>query len=155
MNLKNLRDALIGHPEHEILIQLPEGKTLAAHFHVTEVGQVTKDFMDCGGKRRTTHSCRLQTLVANDVDHRLSSDKLAGILTKTAEALQLDEELPVEAEIQTDTISIYTMASFDVQAGVIRLTAASTKTACLAPDACRLDVLPVLGDDCSGETGCC
>lgn len=29
-------------------IALPGGETLPAHFHITEVGRVRKDFVDCG-----------------------------------------------------------------------------------------------------------
>jgi len=29
--------------------KLPEGTYLPAHFHMTEVGLVTKHFVDCGG----------------------------------------------------------------------------------------------------------
>ena len=31
---------------------LPNGTMVPQHFHVTEVGQITKDFIDCGGKIR-------------------------------------------------------------------------------------------------------
>ena len=155
MNLQEFKQTLKEHPNHGVLIQIEGGQTLAPHFHVTEVGLVTKDFVDCGGTRRTTNTCRLQTLVANDIDHRLSTDKLSGILKKTIDVLHLDPELTVEIEIQTDTISIYELSDAVVDSGKIKITARTTRTACLAPDTCRLDMLPVLGSDCSGETGCC
>ena len=35
-----------------IAFKLPNGTLVPAHFHVTEIGKVHKDFIDCGGKRR-------------------------------------------------------------------------------------------------------
>jgi hypothetical protein len=33
-----------------VTFQLPDGTTVPEHFHVTEVGLITKNFIDCGGK---------------------------------------------------------------------------------------------------------
>ena len=33
-----------------IAFQLPNGEYVAPHFHVTEIAQIKKDFIDCGGK---------------------------------------------------------------------------------------------------------
>lgn len=158
MKLSEFRQALQQNPNHELGIQFNSGLQIAAHFHVTEIGKVTKDFVDCGGTRRLTVSCVLQTLVANDVDHRLSSDKLAMIIEK-ASVLELDESLPMEVEIQTETIGVYAFETVSVQSGKLVFKLASKQTACLAPSTCGLDVLPVNGEssesDCSGDTGCC
>ena len=35
-----------------IAFQLPNGKLVPSHFHVTEVGKITKNFIDCGGTVR-------------------------------------------------------------------------------------------------------
>ncbi|MGK0335318.1 MAG: hypothetical protein ACI974_002146, partial [Paraglaciecola sp.] len=35
-----------------LLINLPDGTPVPAHFHVTEVGEVSKTFVDCGGTLR-------------------------------------------------------------------------------------------------------
>jgi hypothetical protein len=35
-----------------LVFELPNGTTVPAHFHVTEVGLVTKHFIDCGGTVR-------------------------------------------------------------------------------------------------------
>ena len=32
--------------------QLPDGSLVPSHFHVTEVGKVSKHFIDCGGTLR-------------------------------------------------------------------------------------------------------
>lgn len=36
----------------ELNFVLPNGTIVPQHFHVTEVGQVTKNFIDCGGTVR-------------------------------------------------------------------------------------------------------
>ena len=36
----------------KIGFQLPNGKLVPNHFHVTEVGKITKHFIDCGGTVR-------------------------------------------------------------------------------------------------------
>lgn len=36
--------------------QLPNGTFVPEHFHVTEVGIITKNFVDCGGKVRRKSS---------------------------------------------------------------------------------------------------
>jgi hypothetical protein len=36
----------------EIAFQLPNGELVPNHFHVTEVGKITKHFIDCGGTER-------------------------------------------------------------------------------------------------------
>jgi hypothetical protein len=155
MNLQEFKQTLTQHPEHELVIQFDSGQQVAPHFHVTEIGKVTKDFVDCGGTRRSTVSCVLQTLVANDFDHRLKSDKLAKIIG-LASVLGLDDSLPMEVEIQTDTIGVYGFSTAAANDGKLVFKLASKQTACLAPDTCGLDVLPVAGQsDCCGETGCC
>jgi hypothetical protein len=155
MNLHEFKQTLNANANHEILIEFDSGQQVAPHFHVTEVGKVTKDFVDCGGTRRSTVSCVLQTLVANDFDHRLNTDKLATIIEKAA-VLGLDDDLPVEAEVQTETIGVFAFSDATATDGQLVLKLASKQTACLAPDKCGLDVLPVAGQsDCCGETGCC
>ena len=62
MNLHELKAALAhAASEAEVRIALPDGGEVPAHFHVTEVGHIQKDFIDCGGKRRASRACTLQT----------------------------------------------------------------------------------------------
>ena len=118
-----------------------DGRTVPPHFHVTEVGHVTKDFIDCGGTRRATSSCVLQTLVAHDVDHRLSSNRLASILNLTGSVLP-NVDVPVDVEYDQGTIAIFALKEARVDSGTIHLVLGSKHTACLAPDKCGLDVAP-------------
>jgi hypothetical protein len=51
---------------------LPNGSIVPQHFHVTEVGQITKHFIDCGGTVRDEKTANFQLWEANDFDHRLA-----------------------------------------------------------------------------------
>jgi hypothetical protein len=126
------------------------------HFHVTEVGLVAKTFVDCGGKRREDRACVLQTLVADDVEHRLTPQKLAGILKQTS-ALGIDAQLPVDLEIQGRTIEVWRVDSAAEADDVLILRVAPKQTACLAEDLCGLTLLPTVTTGCcnEGPTGCC
>lgn len=140
-------------------MRLPNGNEIPEHFHVTEIGKVVKDFVDCGGTRRSNVSCMLQTLVANDTDHRITTSKLGAIVDK-ANVLGLTGEAAVEAEVQGVTIEIFSLDSIVVLDDKVTFGLAAKRTACLAPDVCRLDVLPVAGQSdaggcCGGETDCC
>ncbi|MEM9186809.1 MAG: DUF6428 family protein [Planctomycetota bacterium] len=162
MNLADFRQALADHPGAGVRLVVDDDHAIADHFHVTEVGRVEKRFVDCGGVRRSAVACVLQTLVAHDTDHRLSTNKLAGILS-LADSLALPGETPVEVEHQERSVSVDGIAAAELVDGVLEFRLAAKQTACLAEDACGLGlepdgtVLNVLGDagDCSGASGCC
>ena len=50
---------------------LPDGTMVPEHFHVTEVGLITKKFIDCGGTVRKESVVNFQLWDANDFEHRL------------------------------------------------------------------------------------
>ncbi|MCA9235065.1 MAG: hypothetical protein KDA44_06325 [Planctomycetales bacterium] len=157
MNLTQFRQALSDHPACGMRFAIDDQTAIADHFHVTEVGRVEKRFVDCGGQPRTTVACVLQTLVAHDTDHRLTTDKLAGIM-RLVEQLDLPGDAPVEVEHQERSVSIDAVASAQLIDGVLTFRLAPKQTACLAEDACGLGPatrgLTVLGGGC-GDTGCC
>ena len=43
-----------------VQFQLENGNFVPEHFHVTEVGIITKDFIDCGGKIRHEKTINFQ-----------------------------------------------------------------------------------------------
>ena len=47
MKLSEVKSNLSG--IKELKFKLPSGGYVAPHFHVTEVGQISKSFIDCGG----------------------------------------------------------------------------------------------------------
>jgi Family of unknown function (DUF6428) len=140
--------------------QLPTGHFVPAHFHITEAGMITKNFIDCGGVVRKENSISFQIWVAGDTDHRLTPSKLLGIIHK-AEKLFSDEDLNVEVEYQSDTIGKY---GLEMNENTFVLTA--TQTDCLAKDHCGIPPekmklsLSEIGKEkveacCSPGGGCC
>lgn len=156
MDFHSLKQSLSDAPDAGLVFEFSSGKRLASHFHVTEVGKVSKDFVDCGGVRRSLETCVLQTLVAHDVDHRLVSSKLLGILEKSG-LLGVAESTEVEVETQGETIETYSLASVAAVDKALVFKLQSKQTACLATDKCGLDVLPVANESscCGGSSECC
>ena len=160
MDVSTFCSTITAHPDRPLRIEVVGGAPLAAHFHVTEVGRVTKEFVDCGGTPRTEVRCVLQTLVAGDVDHRLDSTKLAGILS-LCDKLGLPGDAPVEVEHQERSVSTDRVESVELVDGVLVIRVEPKQTACLAEDACGipadkgLQTLPVAQSDCCSGPGCC
>ena len=86
-----------------INFQLPNGELVPSHFHVTEVGKITKHFIDCGGTVRHEEVVNFQLWNANDYDHRLHPEKLLNIIELSEKVLKI-EDLEIEVEYQADTI---------------------------------------------------
>lgn len=116
----------------EISFQLPDGTLVPRHFHVTEVGKVSKHFIDCGGKERLVEVVNFQLWEADDYDHRLHPEKLLSIIELSQNKLGIGN-LEIEVEYQGETIGKYGM---DYKAGSFQLVA--LKTDCLARDACNV-----------------
>lgn len=140
-----------------IAFQLPDGSLVPNHFHVTEVGKVSKHFIDCGGTVRTEEVANFQLWEANDYDHRLHPEKLMNIIELSEKVLGL-EDLEVEVEYQGDTIEKYGL-DFD-GANFLLIT---TQTDCLAKDKCgipqekpkvKLSQLQT-STTCEPNSGCC
>jgi len=137
--------------------ELPNGDLVPGHFHVTEVGQIEKRFIDCGGVIRSEKAVNFQLWEANDYDHRLHPDKLLNIIELSEEKLGI-EDAEIEVEYQGETIGKY---GLDYLNDNFLLT--STITDCLAKDKCGIpaDKLKVnLGDlanenSCTPGSGCC
>lgn len=152
MNLSEFQSTLAAHPDLGLRFVIDSQRAIADHFHVTEVGRVEKQFVDCGGVRRSTLACVLQTLVATDVDHRLTTTKLAKIVS-LANSLDLPGETPVEIEHQERSIAIDSVESARVVDGMLEFRLSAKQTACLAEDACGLPVLSVVDGGCCSSTG--
>lgn len=148
MLLSQLTEQLGAHPDAALAFVIPDGSAVAQHFHVTEVGRVRKDFIDCGGTPRSTDTCVLQVWVANDTDHRLVAGKLGKIIALGKGILQ-DADLPVEIEYDVGVITQFAVESFEATDALITLKLAGKHTACLAPDLCGID------GEGSTDAGCC
>ena len=160
MNVEQFLGLLEAHPNQELRIVLPDGEVIAPHFHITEVGHVTKHFMDCGGTQRKTESCLLQTWVHNDVDHRLETNKLANILRIAGDVLP-SLDLPVEIEHEAGVVSQYPVIAGHSDGHTLTLATELKHTACLAMDVCCAPTASAskprvkAGACCSPDSGCC
>jgi len=154
MDFQTIKTTLTNPQAIELSFAFDSGREIAPHFHVTEVGKVTKDFVDCGGVRRSVETCVLQTLVADDIDHRLSPAKLLNILEKST-GLGIDQQTEVEVETQGQTIETYSIAHATLRQDVLVFYLAPKSTACLATDKCGIPSLEVVGQGCCGGSGVC
>jgi len=136
----------------DLTFTLPNGTIVPTHFHVTEVGQINKHFIDCGGTVRNEKTVNFQLWEANDFDHRLAPKKLMDIITLSEKVLGL-EDAEIEVEYQSDTIGKY---GLEFNGTKFMLT--STHTNCLASDKCGIpaDKLKVsLADLSNQKQACC
>ncbi len=136
--------------------QLENGMYVPEHFHVTEVGMVTKHFIDCGGKIRTEKSVNFQLWNADDFEHRLKPGKLLDIIQLSEEKLGI-EDSGIEVEYQTQTIGKY-----DLEFNGKHFLLKNRQTACLAGDTCgvpaekqRVKLSDLSKPLCRPDSGCC
>ncbi|MCM4155515.1 DUF6428 family protein [Gramella sp. AN32] len=155
MKLSELKEKL--NNLDQIEFQLPNGELVPSHFHVTEVGQISKRFIDCGGKLRNEEKISLQLWNEQDYDHRLHPEKLVHIVNLSEEKLGL-EDAEIEVEFQGETIQKFGL-SFDGK--TFQLT--TTQTDCLARENCGIPnkafekprvKLSEL-NSCAPNSGCC
>lgn len=111
---------------------LPNGTSVPEHFHVTEVGLITKNFIDCGGTVRKETVVNFQLWDANDFEHRLKPQKLLNIIQLSEKVLGI-EDFEIEVEYQDTTIGKYDL-DFDGNDFVLL----NKQTACLAQDQCGI-----------------
>ena len=129
---------------------LPNGNLIPEHFHITEVGIVTKNFIDCGGTIRADRVANFQLWTADDFDHRLAPQKFLDIIILYEKKLNL-ENLEIEVEYQSDTIGKFGL-SFDGTNFLLT----NKKTDCLDKNKCGID--EQVYEDTSSFTpksGCC
>lgn len=152
MKISELKQALTG--MDAITFKLPDGSSLPPHFHVTEVGLVTKHFIDCGGVERKETVANFQLWEAGDYDHRLAPQKFLHILTLSKKVLG-EDDLSIEVEYQQNTIGKFGLG-FDGKDFLLT----QKQTACLAQDACGIPdkdmkPAPAASSCCSPAKGCC
>jgi len=140
-----------------IAFQLPNGELVPNHFHVTEVGKITKHFIDCGGTERKETVVNFQLWNANDYDHRLHPEKLLNIIELSEKTLGI-EDLDIEVEYQAETIG-----KFGLDFNGTNFVLTTKQTDCLAQDQCGIPAeKPKLqfsdiqtGNSCTPGSGCC
>lgn len=136
--------------------QLENGNMVPEHFHVTEIGEINKKFIDCGGVIRDEKTINFQLWNANDFDHRLKPEKLLQIIKLSEEKLGI-EDAEVEVEYQEGTIG-----KFDLEFNGKQFVLKNKHTACLASDACgvpvqkqKIQLSSLPKSCCTPNSGCC
>lgn len=144
-----------------IAFQLPNGELVPSHFHVTEVGKITKHFIDCGGTVRNEEVVNFQLWNANDFDHRLHPEKLLSIIELSERILGI-KDLDIEVEYQGNTIGKFGL-DFDGKSFMLT----NKRTDCLAKDTCGPDSYgdpeekpeaksaDLKNESCTPGSGCC
>lgn len=135
MTFSEFKQFLLDHPDHGIILTLPEGSSAPAHFHITEVAAVSKAFVDCGGRRHSEQSCVLQVWVADDFDHRIQAGKLARILDIAADLFD-STEVPVEFEHEAPVLTRMPIDSVEAADKQITFHLSLKKADCLAKELC-------------------
>src|SRR5690606_10262418 len=157
MKLSEIKEILPGLDNVEF--QLENGSFVPEHFHVTEVGIVHKNFIDCGGVTRSEKVVNFQLWNADDFEHRLKPNKLLNIIKLSEEKLGI-ENFEIEVEYQSDTIGKYDL-EFNGKTFVLK----NKTTACLAQDACGIpsekekkklaELNLTQSNSCTPGGGCC
>ncbi len=163
MKLSHFTELLAVNPDKPLHLILPGENIVPVSFHITEVGYVTKRFIDCGGKLHTVQACQLQAWLGSDNDHRLYAGKMARVLEQAQAngVLPDGEDLDVEIEYEDKVISQYTVGSFAVSESAVVLNLNPKHTDCLAQELCGVPtLLPMAqgqkaGGCCTPGGGCC
>jgi hypothetical protein len=156
MKLSEVKEAL--QTLENVSFILPNGNKVPAHFHVTEVGEITKKFIDCGGVVRNENIVNFQLWEANDFDHRIAPQKFLDIIQLSENILGIEDQ-DVEVEYQAETIGKY-----DLNFNGIDFVLANKQTDCLAMDKCGIppeklkvklmELVPEM-NACTPGGGCC
>lgn len=136
-----------------VTFMLPNNQFVPENFHVTEVGLISKHFIDCGGTERTEKVVNFQLWNANDFEHRLKPQKLLNIIDLSQNKLGIENDFEIEVEYQSDTIGKYNLG-FNGKDFLLL----AKQTACLAQEVCGLPSLETTKDAtacCSPNGGCC
>jgi hypothetical protein len=156
MKLSEIKNYL--NTAESVNFELENGSKVPEHFHVTEVGVVTKHFIDCGGTVRNEKVANFQLWDANDFEHRLKPKKLLDIIALSEKVLGM-EDLEIEVEYQAETIGKYDLG-YNGKDFVLQ----SKQTNCLAQDKCgipadklkvNISQLNTKAVSCTPGGGCC
>src|SRR5690606_12075967 len=154
MKLSEIKTILDTLPELHFVLE--DGEQVPDHFHVTEVGQISKKFIDCGGTIRDEKAVNFQLWYSTDNDHRLEAEKLKKIIALSEDKLGL-EDAEIEVEYQQGTIGKFGL-NFNGREFVLT----ATSTACLAEDSCgvpqpktKMKLSELQSASCAPGSGCC
>ncbi|MDW9381518.1 DUF6428 family protein [Chryseobacterium sp. JV558] len=157
MKLSEVKEILL--TLENVEFQLENGTFVPEHFHVTEIGQVMKSFIDCGGVIRNEKAINFQLWNADDYEHRLKPGKLLHIIKLSEEKLGI-ENSDIEVEYQNETIGKYDL-DFNGKTFVLK----NKTTTCLAQESCGIssdkqkknlsELMVNQSSCCTPASGCC
>lgn len=153
MKLREFKETLANNQNKQFLIKLPNNKKIPQSFHITEVGLVTKVFIDCGGKIHKNETCQLQAWVGSDINHRIETGKMLNIL-KLSQSIVPNDSIDLEIEYEDEIISQYSVSQAIMTEETVTLDLSLKHTDCLAKELC----IPKSSDQegcCKDGGGCC
>ncbi|NQX92288.1 MAG: hypothetical protein HRT74_09265 [Flavobacteriales bacterium] len=134
----------------EVNFTLPDGRSVPTHYHVTEVGEIRKTFVDCGNVLRDESKIVIQLWEANDYDHRMTPEKFKGIIQSTFQRIGFGNH-QVEVEYQGER----SIERFSLNANGQGFQLESLHTDCLAKGTCGIpEKKKVSLADLQKQTGC-
>jgi uncharacterized protein DUF6428 len=131
MKFHDLQNTVEANPELFPRFVLPDGDCIPAHAHVTEVGHVVRNFIDCGGLTGKEEKLVLQTHVGSDTDHRLRSDRFAKILRLGSRVIP-SADLDVDVEYDCCVVAQYPIAEAAPDGDHLNLILRRGRTQCRA-----------------------
>src|SRR5206468_4193831 len=131
MRLHDLQDALEANPKTLPRFVLPNGEYIPAYAHVTEVGHLVRNFIDCGGLTGKEEKVVLQTHVGDDTEHRLQSDRFAKILQLGNRVIP-NADLDVDVEYDCCVVAQYPIAETQLRGQYLDLILKRGRTQCRA-----------------------
>ena len=150
MTLDDLQNALEADPTLFPRFVLPDGDYIPAHVHVTEVGHVVRNFIDCGGLIGSEEKIVLQTHVGSDTDHRLRSDRFAKIL-RLGNRVIPSANLDVDVEYDCCVVAQYPIAEVKADGEHLNLILHRSRTQCRARERRDSETAPC----CATPAACC
>ncbi len=144
MTFHDLENALEANPELFPRFVLPDGDYIPPHAHVTEVGHVVRNFIDCGGLTGKEEKVVLQTHVGDDADHRLRSDRFATILQLGSRVIP-GADLDVDVEYDCCVVAQYPIGEATPDGEHLNLILQRGRTQCRARERRESET----------ATGCC
>ena len=151
MKLSELQEALATNANIFPRFILPNGDYIPTHAHITEVGHVVRNFIDCGGMTGREEKAVLQSHVAGDIDHRLTSERFSKILELGSRVLP-NADLDVELEYDCCVVGQYPIAEARAEGQRLDLILGSGRTRCRARE--RREV-QAANSCCGATTACC
>ena len=152
MKLSDLRAAAEKHSDAVARFVLPDGEEIPLHAHVTEVGHVVKNFIDCGGVIGKSESVLLQTHVGQDTHHRLTAGTFAKIL-KLGDRVLPHDQLEVEVEYDCCVVAQYPVSEVKPAGKHLDVILGKRHTQCLAQE--RRKVAETADACCGTAAACC